>query len=206
MKFSRPLKKTTLESKELTQIKVNHNEPHVIEKISNALQQYISPVSPDRSIIIVCIGTDRSTGDALGPLVGTQLRKRKHVNFHVYGTLDSPVHAMNLNDTLDEIDRSFARPFIIAIDACLGQVASVGCIQVCDGPVKPGAGVHKDLPEIGDIHITGIVNVGGFMEYFVLQNTRLNLVFNLAEIIATSITAAFASRHRYVVSPVLELE
>ena len=32
--------------------------------------------------------------------------------------------------------------------------------------------------------ISGIVNVGGFMEYVVLQNTRLSLVMNMANKIA----------------------
>ncbi|MGB4008573.1 MAG: DUF1256 domain-containing protein, partial [Bacillota bacterium] len=36
-------------------------------------------------------------------------------------------------------------------------------------------------------HITGIVNVGGFMEYLVLQNTRLSLVIRMAEAIAGGI-------------------
>ncbi|MCL6574238.1 MAG: DUF1256 domain-containing protein, partial [Bacillus sp. (in: Bacteria)] len=45
----------------------------------------------------------------------------------------------------------------------------------------------KDLPAVGDIHITGIVNVSGFMEFFVLQNTRLNLVMNMAKTIANGI-------------------
>ena len=42
----------------------------------------------------------------------------------------------------------------------------------------------KDLPEIGDVHINGIVNVSGFMEYFVLQNTRLHLVMSMANVLA----------------------
>lgn len=53
-----------------------------------------------------------------------------------------------------------------------------------------GAGVNKQLPPVGDIHLTGIVNVGGFMEYFVLQNTRLSLVMRLSDIIATSLYSA----------------
>ena len=55
---------------------------------------------------------------------------------------------------------------------------------------KPGAGVNKQLPEVGDIHITGIVNVSGFMEFFVLQNTRLNLVMKMAKTIANGIYQA----------------
>ncbi|MNR50653.1 hypothetical protein D3C85_1702050 [compost metagenome] len=66
----------------------------------------------------------------------------------------------------------------------------MGCIQVVHGPLRPGAGVNKELPPVGDIHLTGIVNVGGFMEYFVLQNTRLSLVMRLSDIIATSLYGA----------------
>jgi hypothetical protein len=43
----------------------------------------------------ICIGTDRSSGDSLGPFVGTYLNEMGYKN--VYGTLDEPVHAMNLH-------------------------------------------------------------------------------------------------------------
>ena len=115
----------------------------------------------------MCIGTDRSTGDALGPIIGTYLHKYRSPLFELYGTLDEPVHAMNLESTLIEINDRVSKPFIIGIDACLGQLSSVGCVQLGPGPVRPGAGVNKELPPVGDIHMTGIVNVGGFMEYFV---------------------------------------
>ncbi|MNH88899.1 hypothetical protein D3C73_414140 [compost metagenome] len=136
------------------------------------------------------MGTDRSTGDSLGPLVGTRLKKIGSHGYHLFGTLDEPVHAMNLSDTVREIHQQFRDPFIVAIDACLGQVSSVGHIQIGHGPLKPGAGVNKELPPIGNIHVTGIVNVGGFMEYFVLQNTRLSLVMNMADVIAEAIHSA----------------
>ena len=51
-------------------------------------------------IIILCIGTDRVTGDSLGPLVGNQLLSSAN-NFIVYGNLEQPVHAINLMDTLE---------------------------------------------------------------------------------------------------------
>ena len=47
-------------------------------------------------VIFLCIGTDRSTGDSLGPLVGHKLRKYRLKKAAVIGTLDKPVHAMNL--------------------------------------------------------------------------------------------------------------
>ena len=95
--------------------------------------------------------------------------------------MEQPVHAVNLKTTLDEIYNSYKNPYIIALDACLGRVDSVGCITLAEGPLKPGTAVQKDLPEVGDIHITGIVNINGFMQYMVLQNTRLNIVWSISE-------------------------
>ena len=144
-----------------------------------------------RPVVILCIGTDRSTGDALGPLIGTHLSRLNLPQLTVYGTLDEPVHATNLKDNIQFIQQSLFNPFIIAIDACLGRIDSIGCITLADGPLKPGAGVHKQLPEVGEAHITGIVNVGGFMEYMVLQNTRLNLVWRMSENISALITHSY---------------
>lgn len=151
---------------------------------------YLLPKLDDRDIVLVCIGTDRSTGDALGPLIGTQLKQYKLTFFNVYGTLEEPVHAINLEDKMNEINNKYDNPFIIGIDACLGRSTSVGIISINDGPVKPGAAVNKKLPPVGNIHITGIVNVGGFMEYMVLQNTRLHLVIKIADKISKSLLIA----------------
>lgn len=180
-------------------LKIPFNEPSVLQKLTQKLEFYLEPIARDRRIVIVCVGTDRSTGDSLGPLVGTSLSREASPHFALYGTLEEPVHAMNLNETLQKINRSFRSPFVIAVDACLGQVSSVGCIQLGPGPVRPGAGVNKELPPVGDIHMTGIVNVGGFMEYFVLQNTRLNLVMKMSEIIAQSLKLAITNvRGRFI--------
>jgi putative sporulation protein YyaC len=181
-------------------LKVLHSEYNTIDLLSDRLLKILKQIPIQQSIIIVCVGTDRSTGDSLGPLVGTYLQKHALNGIHLYGTLDQPVHAVNLKDTLDSIQLLHDNPFIIAIDACLGQLSSVGCIQIGNGPVKPGAGVNKDLPPVGNMHITGIVNVGGFMEYFVLQNTRLSLVVRMAEIIAQSFQVALCSSNRLTTS------
>lgn len=176
-----------------TPLKVPYTTANVIGMLVNRVTSLLEEMSEGRPIVVVCIGTDRSTGDALGPLIGTSLSKYRSPHFHLFGTLEEPVHAMNLDETLIEINRRFHKPFIIGIDACLGQVSSVGCIQVGVGPVRPGAGVNKDLPPVGDIHLTGIVNVGGFMEYFVLQNTRLHLVMRMADIISLSLFTAISN-------------
>lgn len=144
----------------------------------------------NQEIVILCIGTDRSTGDCLGPLIGTRLKKLKNGE-RIYGTLNNPVHALNLVDTLSAINRTHSNPFIIAVDACLGKADRVGFVNVKEGVLYPGTALKKNLPAVGDIHISGIVNVGGFMEHLVLQNTRLGLVYKMAEVIARGI--GFAS-------------
>ncbi|MFB5190903.1 spore protease YyaC [Alicyclobacillus fastidiosus] len=140
-------------------------------------------------ILVVCVGTDRSTGDAFGPIIGSRMRTQARIpGVEVLGTLDEPVHAVNLGYTLERIQERYKEaPFIIAMDACLGKFDHVGHITVEQGPLRPGAGVKKSLPEFGDLTVTGIVNVSGFMEYFVLQNTRLGIVMKMCDIVVQSL-------------------
>jgi putative sporulation protein YyaC len=145
---------------------------------------------PDRPLVYLCIGTDRSTGDALGPLVGEQLRAGLRGEAEVMGTLQEPVHASNLPDVVGALRRREPAAVVVAVDACLGRLESVGTITVGAGALVPGAGVNKALPEVGAAFVTGTVNVGGFMEYFVLQNTRLHLVVRMAEVIGRGLALA----------------
>lgn len=139
--------------------------------------------------VLVCIGTDRCTGDALGPLVGSALAAASPAPLRVYGGLEEPVHAANLAAVLADIRRRHGGAFTVAVDACLGQAANVGSIAVRRGPLYPGTGVRKRLPAVGSAHVVGVVNVAGFMEHHVLQNTRLSLVLRLARAIAASFLA-----------------
>jgi putative sporulation protein YyaC len=152
----------------------------------------------DRSsdLIILCIGTDRSTGDSLGPLTGSKLQQLDLRPAYVYGTLDEPVHAVNLQEIIKQIETDHSKPFIIALDACLGRTESVGYVSIKEGPLQPGTGVNKNLPAVGNLHVIGIVNVGGFMEYMVLQNTRLSLVMKMAEIISQGLYREVKKLHR----------
>ena len=168
--------KTTFYSKKETRF--SPDTPADIQKASQILSHWI----PDSSYqpVILCIGTDRSTGDSLGPLTGTLLKEKAPSSLAVYGTLEDPVHAVNLEEKLEIIKASHPKPFIIAIDACLGRSKSVGSILAIPGPLQPGAALNKALPEVGDIHLSGVVNVGGLMEFMVLQNTRLQIVMKMA--------------------------
>lgn len=172
-----------------TNIRIHYKDPTCVSKLSKEIEKEFIQAT-GRPIIIVCIGTDRSTGDALGPIVGSLIKDAHLPNIPIFGTLDQPVHAVNLNETYQKIKQEYVNPFIIGIDACLGRYQNVGMITFGKGPVLPGAGVNKNLPPIGDIHLTGIVNVSGYMEYLVLQNTRLHLVMTIGEQIALSLIEA----------------
>lgn len=146
-------------------------------------------------IVFLCIGTDRITGDCLGPYVGQQLSKLNQQNIFVYGTLEKPIHALNLAEANDFIQKKHPRALIIAIDASLGQKKHLGYVTIGNGSLYPGAGVQKELPPVGDIYITGIVNIGGFLEQFTLQTTRLSTVISLAETIIQGILHSIPSEH-----------
>lgn len=174
---------------EPTCFSIDSCSPNAAYKLSSELIKMISELDTAfRDMVVLCIGTDRSTGDCLGPLVGYKLTSMYNCNgVQIFGTLDSPVHAKNLNKYIDDIYSSFSNPFIIAVDASLGKSENVGKIKLFKGPLYPGSGVNKNLKSIGDISITGIVNISGYMEYMVLQNTRLSIVMKMADTIAHSL-------------------
>lgn len=139
-----------------------------------------------KEILFLCIGSDRSTGDSLGPLVGHILSK-KELNLNIIGTLTMPVHAINLSSILNQIRKEYADCIIIAIDASLGKREHISQITLSKGPIFPGLGVNKKLESVGDISITGIVGSGKRMEPLLLQNARLSLIMNLADCISEGI-------------------
>lgn len=160
--------------------KVNYKNENVIQTLSDVLKNII-----DENTVIICIGTDRAIGDSLGPLVGTML-KNSDFKFPVYGTLDKPIHALNIYESLDLIKNKHPNGNFIAIDACLGSKSNIGNIQIREGPILPGKGVGKKLPEIGNYSIVGIVDKVDDNSRFSFNNIRLSFIVEMAEIIALS--------------------
>lgn len=157
------------------------------KEIRNTLEMSNTSIE---NIVVLCIGTDRATGDCLGPLVGEHL-KSVLPEVAVYGTLEYPVHALNLEETIQNIYIQHENPFIIAIDASLGIPEHIGYATLSCAPLIPGKGVNKKLPAIGNLSITGIVNVAGFPNSVLLQSTRLHTVMTLATCISNAISWYF---------------
>ena len=126
---------------------INARQTDSVCKISGSLRQCILHYRNNWSeLVFLCIGTDRVTGDCLGP-----------------------------------------NALIIAIDASLGEKKHLGYVTIANGALHPGAAIHKQLPSVGHIHITGIVNVSGVLEQLTLQTTRLSTVIFLADKIVQGI-------------------
>ena len=93
------------------------------------LSDFIRNKLPEgRRIAVICIGSSRSTGDSLGPSVGTLLSKYGFTNVDVYGTIKDPVHALNLEQTINKMLLNEHPPFIIAVDSSLGRNSSIGIL------------------------------------------------------------------------------
>lgn len=140
-----------------------------------------------RGVVFFCIGTDRSTGDSLGPLIGYKLKSMQIPDVTILGTLDRPVHAMNLEDYLEVLKKHHRDDVIVAVDASVGNYEHIGYVTLGKGTLKPGLGVSKNLRAVGDIFITGIVGNCGNYDPIMLQSVRLSVVMRLADCISKSI-------------------
>ena len=153
------------------------------EGISNTLSNYNKN---NYMPIVVCVGSDLVLGDSLGPLVGTML-KRKNIKTYIYGNLNFPITAKEVEYAKTYIKQMHEKSFIIAIDAAVGEEEDIGLIKVNNKGLKPGLGAGKNLGVLGDASIIGIVSVKSNKNYNLLNLTRLNLVYRLAEKIADGI-------------------
>lgn len=171
----------------------SHNKQDIL-KFSQVLTYLMKDkICAGGGLVLLCIGSDRATGDCLGPIIGYKLSKLQHPGFRIYGTLSDPVHAKNLGDTIKKIRKRHPQAAIVAIDASLGSSHHIGYITLGEGSLSPGIGVEKELPAVGDIFITGIVNISGVLSNMVLQTTRLDIVMRLADFICLGIKYSIIS-------------
>lgn len=171
----------------MSELSISYQDKNCGKKIKKTI---LNLLKDNDNVVIICVGTDRSTGDSLGPLVGTLIKEK--VKVPVFGTLDKTVNAKNIAETIDYVNKEYNNPFIIAIDACLGStIERVGCIDIDNSTLKPGLALNKNLPEVGDISILGIVNISTTFDFLILQNTRLNTVYELSKQISNSLIKIF---------------
>lgn len=139
--------------------------------------------------VIVCIGSDLSVGDSLGPVTGTILKEKlKGQNVYVYGTLSKPITAHEVKYTNQFVKSTHPDSVVIAIDAAVGTAGDIGLIKVAKCGLKPGSGANKRLAKVGDVSVMGIVAEKSLFNYSLFSATRLNIVYKMAEIIAEGVS------------------
>jgi putative sporulation protein YyaC len=138
--------------------------------------------------IILCIGSDLSVGDSLGPLCGTLLKEKlRGLGVYVYGTLSKPITAHEVKYMNNFLKSTHPQSKIIAIDAAVADGGDTGLIKLCKRALKPGSGANKNLSKVGDVCIMGIVAEKTMFNYSLFSATRLNLVYKMAEIISSGV-------------------
>lgn len=143
-------------------------------------------------LIFLCIGTDRVIGDSFGPLVGYKLKYifRDEENIKVIGTLNNIICMHNISKIIKDINNTYPDSFLIAIDAALSNKNGIGKIVVSDNSINVGSCFNKNNFYVGDMSIKGIVSKrlsNPKYNFKLLQNTPLNLIMNMADIVAQGI-------------------
>lgn len=150
------------------------------EELTKYLVKHIT-----KDTIVVCVGTSKIFWDRLSPMVGTMLEKN-NFPLEVMGTMKDNVHAINLEEKINTIDKSKK---IIAIDSAVGGKRDVGTIKVGSVPLTPGAGVDKDLGAIGEYSIIGVTieksraSFGNFCEFGTKEEESMikDMVFTIVD-------------------------
>ena len=146
--------------------------------------------TPEAAPVILCIGSDLSVGDSLGPVTGTKLKERlAGTNCYVYGTLAKPITAHEVKYMNEFLKATHPQSPVIAIDAAVGLAGDIGLIKIARRAIKPGSGANKRLSKVGDISVMGIIAEKSVFNYALFSATRLNVVYKMSEIIAEGVTA-----------------
>lgn len=164
---------------------VNFFHPNADGLIERAVERLLADCSEPP--VILCIGSEKVTGDALGPMVGYLLTRRFNVPAYVYGTLEYPVTANNLSVANKFIRTYHPNAKVLAVDAALSDTREIGLIYLRNRGVHAGKALGKELPYSGDYSITAVVNTGTDSAVSKLFCASLHTVIRLAESIASAL-------------------
>ncbi len=140
----------------------------------------------NREPIFLCIGSDHHILDCMGPLTGTMLQALIP-GVTVIGTLDAPLHARNMAQSLSGLEQTRIGRSVIAIDASVGNQNEIGLLQLRRGSLSPGKALAKTLPALGDYAMTGVVDVRANRSGVRTKHAGLGLIYNMAEVLSQSI-------------------
>ena len=71
------------------------------------------------SIVFICIGSNKVTGDCLGPLVGSYLKSMYKAT--VYGDMENPINYQNAEKIMKKLENNNGESLKVVIDSALGK-------------------------------------------------------------------------------------
>jgi len=153
---------------------------------------------PERTehIYVIGIGSNQISGDSLGPFVGTLLYDIYPNHLTIIGDLQNPIDASTILSEISRL-RLPKNTFIVAIDSVLGSEELLNSIVVQNGAIRPGQGLGKILPSIGDCRVMGVVLENDPVRNESLLCTNLHLIYTMATNIAKGISLAVRQYYKY---------
>lgn len=148
--------------------------------VAKTLENYL--ILPSESIILLFVGSDSNIGDSLAPICGS-LFECEGGGVFAYGNLIAPITAKEVPFAVEFIKNAHPDSLVVVVDAAIGKSSDVGLVKVQKSGIKPGLGVDKDLPEVGDLSVIGILGEkrGGKALFTV---NKISTVYSMAEKIA----------------------
>lgn len=143
--------------------------------------------------VFLCIGSEKISGDSLGPAVGDFLTGKYNQKCFVYGTTNRSVNGENLEEYLDFIFSVHKDSPVIAVDACLGKSANIGKIKISATGVCPKKAVTGINKNVGDLGILGVVGETSTNALYQLMTVPIVNVENLGDKIAFMLNYAISA-------------
>lgn len=142
----------------------------------------------EKELCFLCVGTDKVVGDAIGPLVGSNLKKyinKNNIkNINVIGNLDNPLINKNIENFKN------IKGIKILIDSAISNSYKVGEIIVEEKSKKLVSAFFNEKNINYDISIKAIVAENSFnntLNLIRLQNVSVKTVIKMSEKITKEI-------------------
>ena len=136
----------------------------------------------EKELCFLCVGTDKVVGDAIGPLVGSNLKKyinKNNIkNINVIGNLDNPL----INNNIENFKNT--KGIKILIDSAISNSYKAGEIIVEEKSNKLVSAFFNEKNINYDISIKAIVAENSFnntLNLIRLQNVSVKTVIKMSE-------------------------
>ena len=172
-----------------------------LEFINNFGNKILSINENYSNLVFLCVGTNKIIGDSVGPIIGDNLKCIENDFMKVYGTTQNTLNFSNAQEIIKKIYNEYKSPFLITIDAALGNKKEVGNIFIGNGFIKLGNALEKNICFYSDITIKCVV--GNYLlnknqNIEELRNADFGNVITMSKIVSNGIINVLKNFNIYV--------